>query len=81
MVECVWIFLQFLVAEQLYTHFCVYVCVCVYVCMSVLRFLRRRTRSYDFATPVLLTLLVCWRNSTQFFGMYAYRTKKIGDFS
>ena len=36
--------------------------------------------SHDIATPVLLSLLVCWRNSTPFFGMYALCRMKIGDF-
>ena len=40
-------------------------------------FWRRRMRSYDVATPDLLSPLDCWRNSTPFFGMYALCTMKI----
>ena len=35
----------------------------------------------DVSTPVLMSLLVCWRNSTPFFGIYALCTTKIGNFS
>ena len=41
---------------------------------------QRRMTSHDVATPVLLSLLVCWRNSNPFFGMYFLCRMKIGDF-
>ena len=51
-----------------------------YVSQFVSVFTRRRARSYDVPTPLLLSPLDCWQNSTPFFGMYALCRMKIGDF-
>ena len=47
---------KILVVEQLYTTLYPLLCICVCVCVFSV-FWRRRTRSYDVATPVLLSLL------------------------